>query len=260
MFLLKCQVLSNEQLLPRTYLMWLEAPQVASSVRPGQFAMLRCHDDLVRVLRRPLSIHAVDGDRVAFLYRAIGAGTRWLANRRRGDEIDMLGPLGNGFSITGRSRRLLLLAGGIGLAPLKFLAESAASQGHQVVLLVGTRNTAEQYPIDLLPSHGHVVKITEDGSAGKKGLVTDFISEFAPEVDQAFACGPEGMYRELMRVRGSMQSVPVQVSLEVRMGCGIGACLSCTIRTNSGLKHVCKDGPVFDLDDIDWGAAPVCRI
>ncbi len=247
--------------MPATYLMWLEAPEIASSVRPGQFAMVRCDAGIVRVLRRPLTIHQVEGDRVAFLYRVTGDGTGWLAERGRGDNLDVLGPLGNGFTIDEQASRALLVAGGIGLAPLRFLADCLVSEGREVTLLLGSRTASHLYPRELLPGGLKLVTATEDGSVGEEGLVTPLVGRYGRQAGQVFACGPEAMYRALAQDRNSLPpGLHIQVSLEVRMGCGVGACLSCTIKTKAGNKHVCKDGPVFDLDEVVWGETPVCAL
>ncbi|MBI2957565.1 MAG: dihydroorotate dehydrogenase electron transfer subunit [Chloroflexi bacterium] len=254
-------VLSNSEILPSMYLLWLDAPGIASSARPGQFAMIRCDDGAKRLLRRPMTVHTVEGSRIAFFYRAVGEGTRWLSRRRQGDTLGVLGPLGNGFNIGQKSRHLLLVAGGMGLAPLRFLAETAIEEGRCVTLLAGAKTASALYPADLLPDKASYVPATEDGSLGETGLVTDLVPRHAAGVGQAFACGPEAMYRTLARERASRPpGLKVQLSLEVRMGCGVGACLSCTIETRSGPRHVCTDGPVFDLDEVKWGSAPVCAL
>lgn len=256
-----CHIHSNKEIIPSTHLLWAQAPELAATARPGQFAMLRCCDDLERMLRRPLTVHQVDGENVAFLYRVVGDGTTWLSARREGQHVDILGPLGNGFKVDDQSRRLLLVAGGMGFAPLRFLADRAVSDGRDVTLLLGAKTASELYPANLMPQGIKVVAVTEDGSAGEKGLVTRFLGPCAGNADQVFACGPEPMYRSLLRDRSAWpKHLRAQVSLEVRMGCGVGACLSCTIKTKSGPRHACKDGPVFDLDDVLWGETPVCAL
>ena len=261
MKLCSCSVLSNRELLASTYLLWLEAPEIAASALPGQFAMLRCGNDLQRMLRRPLTVHHVEGSRIAFLYRVAGAGTEWLSQRQAGDVVDLLWPLGNGFSVDPGSHRLLLVAGGLGIAPLMFLADRAIAQGHEVTFLVGAKTASAIYPNSLLPPGARLIPVTEDGSVGEKGLITELLPRYAAGADQVFACGPEGMYRAMASARkGLPDNCKMQVSLEVRMGCGVGVCLSCTVKTRGGLKHVCKDGPVFDLDEIVWGETLVCMI
>ncbi len=222
---------------------------------PGQFVMVRCGEDAV--LRRPLSLHRVTPDdsprEIALLYSVQGEGTKWLSLRQRGEKIDLLGPLGNSFTIPPKSRRLLLVAGGIGVAPLVFLAQRALSRGHSVTLCLGAPAAAQLYPASLLPPGVKLVTATDDGSAGKKGTVVDLLEEYLEKADALYACGPVPMYESLLRRIGHKASgIPVQVSLEVRMGCGVGACYSCTIRTKQGLKQVCKDGPVFSLEEVLW--------
>lgn len=259
--ILSCAVLSNELLYQQTYLLWLNAPALALAASPGQFCMLRCDSGLKRLLRRPLSIHQVEGGRVAFLYRLMGQGTQWLADRKKGEEVDMLGPLGNGFAVEPQTKRLLLVAGGIGFAPLRFLAEKALAEGREVTLLLGAKTASHLYPRQLLPKGARLMVATEDGSEGSKGLVTPLAIKYGGQADRAFACGPEPMYRALVGERTALpRGLRVQVSLEVRLGCGIGACLSCSIKTRGGQRHVCKDGPVFDMDEVVWGETPVCAL
>ena len=243
-------VLSNTEVMPGVYLLWLEASQIAGFARPGQFLMVRCgkgHDPL---LRRPLSIHRLAGEKLALLFAVVGRGTQWLSQRREGDAIDIVGPLGNGFTISQRARNLLLVAGGIGIAPLVALAEEAIAASHRVTLLLGGETSTQIYPTSLLPPQVKLVTSTIDGSSGRKGMVTELLPDFTNLADQIFACGPLPMYQTL----GAMSHTrkPIQVSLEARMGCGLGACFGCAIRTKRGIKLVCRDGPIFELRDVIW--------
>jgi len=240
---------SGDRVLLNLHLIRLRCPEIAREARPGQFVMVRCGNDCV--LPRPFSIHKVDDDELDLFYAVLegGKGTSWLSKRTEGENVDIFGPLGNGFLVYPDSRNLLLVAGGVGIAPLYFLAQEALKQGYSVTLLHGASTAANLYPGHLLPAGLEPIPVTEDGTAGKRGMVTDLLPDFAPRADQVFACGPAAMYDE-MRKQQSLKSKPVQVSLEVRMGCGLGACYGCSIRTMSGLKQVCKDGPVFALDDL----------
>jgi dihydroorotate dehydrogenase electron transfer subunit len=281
-----CIITSNVEVMPGIHLMWIEAPDIASLVLPGQFITVRCGDF---TLRRPLSIHQAspltgedsgEGE-IALLFNVTGKGTLWLSQRQTGEKIDILGPLGKGFGIpltkSGQSKRLLLVAGGIGIAPLVFLMQCASSQ-HQVTLIHGASTAAQLYPfssagkqrskLSPLPKGVQFIPVTEDGSTGKKGMATDILPDFLNWADQLYACGPVDMYKAMAltlnpstltgeeKGEGEQQSSlklrKCQVSLEVRMGCGFGACYSCTINTKKGLKQVCRDGPVFELDDIIW--------
>jgi len=238
-----------DEVMPSIHLMWLESPQIAATAQPGQFVMVHCGKE--RLLRRPLSVHQLaDRAKLALLFTKVGKGTAWLSQCRVGDDIDILGPLGNGFSIHPNSHNLLLVAGGMGIAPLFFLAEEASKEGYSITVLIGIR-TAMVYLKRLSAIKGKFIITTEDGTDGQQGIVTNLIPNYVDRVDQIFACGPVGMYRAMAQMP-ELRNKPVQISLEVRMGCGRGVCYGCTVKTKSGLKQVCTDGPVFDLDDILW--------
>jgi dihydroorotate dehydrogenase electron transfer subunit len=261
-----CSVTSNAEVAPGVHLMRIEAPHIAAGAQPGQFITVRCED---LTLRRPFSIHqsspstgeASGEGEIAILFRVAGKGTFWLSQRREGEKIDILGPLGKGFAIGPRSRNLLLVAGGIGIAPLVFLMQQASSR-HRITLIHGASTAAQLYPdsSQLAAASHHKLRyipVTEDGSMGRKGMATDILSDFLDWADRICACGPVGMYKTMaetpLRTKtNNLKLKRCQVSLEVRMGCGFGACYGCTINTKKGLKHVCRDGPVFELDDIIW--------
>jgi len=260
--------------------MWIEAPDIAIMAQPGQFITVRCGDF---TLRRPFSVHQVGSNnviaseakqsQVAILFKVTGKGTVWLSQRQPGEKIDILGPLGKGFTIAPKSKRLLLVAGGIGIAPLIFLMQQALSQ-HQITLIHGASTAAQLYPSPMpkigssspgkkrsnlspLPKGVQFIPVTEDGSMGQKGKATDILPDSLDWADQVYACGPVGMYKAMTQMslgakRSKLKLKKCQVSLEVRMGCGFGACYGCTINTKTGLRHVCRDGPVFELDDIIW--------
>ncbi len=273
---IQAAVLSNDKLLSYPgatyYLMRIQAPEIAPECKPGQFLMLKCGKDTL--LRRPISVHSViESTYLELLYAlpdkidntdypvrsgheteirtAKGMGTRWLSGLKKGTGLDLIGPSGNGFTIDSNANKLLLIAGGIGIAPLRFLAESALSQGKEVTLLLGARTESGIIPDNLLPSGINAVLSTEDGSIGKKGKIIEIVPEFIDRADQVFACGPKAMYQALDEQIGPLGK-NVQVSLEVRMGCGTGVCYSCSIRTKQGMKRVCKEGPVFNIKDIIW--------
>ncbi len=242
-------VIANSEVMSGPRLIWLESPQIATTARPGQFVMVRCGEDTY--LRRPLSVHQVDGGEIALLFSIVGRGTQWLSERKAGDTIDIFGPLGNGYTIYPDSKNLLLVAGGIGIAPLRFLADVANKQSKNITLLMGAQQAVQHLSTELLP---HPMKLdisTDDGSLGNKGPATLSILHHVNWADQVFACGPLAMYKTMAQMP-ELKDKPVQVSLEIMMGCGVGVCYGCTIKTRSGLKQVCKDGPVFDLEDITW--------
>ena len=264
MEIIQAPVISNVSFFPKTAvavekkmtdirLMWLECPTIAREARPGQFVMVRCGD---LTLPRPLSIHQVKHDGIALFFAVLrdGKGTKWLSERRADDKVQVFGPLGNGFTVDLRSKTLLLVAGGMGIAPLSLLANDAASRHLKVTLLLGAHTGNLVYPRHLLPGGIAVIVATDDGSNGHRGMVTSLIAEHAGDADQLFACGPLPMYHSMAAGRRSLgiDEKPVQISIESMMGCGHGVCYGCTIKTKNGLKQVCKDGPVFELNDVLW--------
>jgi dihydroorotate dehydrogenase electron transfer subunit len=211
--------------------------------------MVNCGEECL--LPRPFSIHRVnDEDDIALFYAVLenGSGTGWLSQRKAGDSVRLLGSLGNGFSIHPTSNKLLLVAGGNGIAPLYFLAQEVLKGKYSVTLLYGTADK-KRYSV---PPEIKLVSASEDGTVGHRGKVTDLLTEYIDRADQVFACGPTEMYRSIAAQNQLLKGKPVQISLEVRMGCGLGVCYACTVKTKNGLKQVCKDGPVFDLGDILW--------
>jgi len=251
-----CSVASNVEVMPGVHLMWIEAPDIAGSALPGQFITVRCGDF---TLRRPFSVHQVSSQGIAILFKVTGKGTLWLSQRRKHNRIDILGPLGNGFSIDPSAKNLLLVAGGIGIAPLAFLMQYASSR-HHINFIHGAITAAQLYieryqPPAMNSENVQIILVTEDGSTGKKGMATDVMFDFLDEADRVYACGPLEMYKTMAEMRAGQSALKLrkcQVSLEVRMGCGFGACYSCTINTRKGLKQVCTDGPVFELENIIW--------
>ena len=244
-------VISNDPVLPGACLLWLRAPEIASIARPGQFVMLKCAGGAF--LRRPLSIHRVSSDKtcLAFLFAAVGKGTAWLAELKPGDRLNLLGPLGNGFQIESKLKVAVLVAGGLGIAPLSFLADELMAQGTRVSFLYGAATTALLCPNRLLPKVTEWALVTEDGSCGQRGFVTTYLPGYLTGNAALFGCGPTPMYRALARL-DELQGKAMQVSLEIRMACGLGVCYGCTVNTRQGLRQVCHHGPVFKMDDIVW--------
>ncbi|MCU0607052.1 MAG: dihydroorotate dehydrogenase electron transfer subunit [Candidatus Edwardsbacteria bacterium] len=241
-------VVSNRMIRPDVGRVWFRSRALARQARPGQFLHLRVPDANAAILRRPFSIHDVVGDRIAILYRVVGDGTRALSALSAGAPVDVIGPLGIPFRVM-PSRPPLVVAGGIGIAPLQFLLRRMTARGLHPRLLYGCLTRSA-----LLP-HLAVTRAvtTDDGSCGGRGLVT---AALAREIGRrpgaaVYACGPWPMLREtarLCRERG----VPCQVSLEARMACGVGACQGCAVKGTAGYLTACHDGPVFDARTIDW--------
>jgi dihydroorotate dehydrogenase electron transfer subunit len=253
----KAPIVSIIEAVPETYLLWLEAPEIAAEARPGQFVMVACGGDTF--LPRPFSIHRVDGGRLALLFKVVGQGTRWLSQCKKGGRLDIFGPLGNGFTVFPESNNLLLVGGGMGIAPLCFLADYAAGEGKKVTVIQGARSAACLLPVacpqklydkGVLPVSFQCLNATEDGSEGFKGLATQLVPHYLKGIDQVFACGPAAMYRTMARMPELKGIKNIQLSLEIMMGCGTGVCYGCTIKTKKGLKQVCKDGPVFEMGEL----------
>jgi dihydroorotate dehydrogenase electron transfer subunit len=269
------EVVENERLYGDTWVMWLRAPELAQGAYPGQFVMLRCSDDAQYALHegaqppqsvdydpllpRPMSYHRVrvgtEGQEWSILYDVVGRGTAWLSHRQPGDRIYAWGPLGVGYKVGRGSKNLLLVGGGIGIAPLVWLADIAVEQGRNVTLVIGARSAEHVFPAKLLPQEAEVIVTTDDGSAGRKGFATEPFAELLEWCDQAFACGPTPMFRAMADVaRRSKVRRSVQALLEERMGCGTGICYGCAVqvrvRGGRAMKLVCKDGPRFEIRDV----------
>jgi dihydroorotate dehydrogenase electron transfer subunit len=236
------------------YRLRLEAPAIASSVRPGQFVHLRLPELEAHMLRRPLSVFDADPQNgtVDLLFQVIGEGTRHLSTLEPGTRIDAIGPLGSGWNPPQDLGNVLLVAGGVGLAPLNMLARNLCTRS-EVFLVVGAQ-TGERL---VLPSfkdwHLTVAQTTDDGSVGSRGFVTDLARGLLEKTRFGYiaTCGPEPMQRIVASLAREF-GVPCEVSLERRMACGIGACLSCVVQTTGGQKRACIDGPVFDAGEVVW--------
>ncbi|PLX40587.1 MAG: dihydroorotate dehydrogenase electron transfer subunit [Deltaproteobacteria bacterium] len=228
----------------------------AQNATPGQFVMVRVRDGIAPLLRRPFSIHMVEGDEVELLYREVGEGTGIMTGLKVGDRIDVLQPLGRGFGRGGKVP--LLIGGGIGVAPLLYLAHSFLAAGKSPKLLLGGRTERDilchdQFSCLAVPTR----YATEDGSLGDTGLVTALLKD---ELDSAedlgglsvHACGPIPMLSAVARLAEGA-GVACEVSLEAHMACGLGACLGCVVKArDGGYVRVCADGPVFDSKKILW--------
>ncbi len=250
-FLGTATVLSNDSIMPGVFQLRLQCPEIAGMAKPGQFVMLKCGTE--NLLRRPISISdaSAPSGQIGLMIANIGKGTEWLSRREPDEELDILGPLGNGFTIDETAEKLLLIGGGMGIAPLNFLARKATALGKTVTLVLGARTGELLCPSSHLPQVDECVFCTEDASVGIKGRVTDCPDVHIAEAQQVFACGPLPMYRALAKDK-RFEGKPMQISLEVRMACGIGLCYGCTVKTKQGLRQVCENGPVFQMGNILW--------
>jgi len=254
----RVRVLANHRIAQGVGLMVLAAPRCAASVLPGQFVHLRVSSGTDVLLRRPFSIHRAYDDRVEILYQILGAGTLRMAEKPVGDEtMDLVGPLGHGWSAPEGLAHVLLVAGGLGAAPLGMLAERLAERGVAVTVAQGAPTVTRLVARELFERVARRVEVaTDDGSAGERGFVTGPVERLldSERFDVVYTCGPEAMQRAIARLALS-KGVSCQVSLERLMACGVGACLSCTVSTTQGLKRACVDGPVFNAEEVVWNAS-----
>ena len=221
---------------------------------PGQFAQLQIVGSNHVFLRRPISIHYVDrtNNEVWFLVQTIGNGTRQLAKMQAGDMLNVILPLGNGFTMpTGPSARVLLVGGGVGVAPLLYLGAVMKEKGLEPTFLLGARSAGDLLQLENFQALGRVFVTTEDGSEGEKGFVTQHSLLQKEKFDQISVCGPKPMMVAVARYAKSVDT-PCEVSLENMMACGLGACLCCVEDTEMGNVCVCKEGPVFDIKKLKW--------
>lgn len=241
------KILSNEEIAEKIFRLILDAPELAKISRAGQFVQVKISDEFT--LRRPLGIASTAGGKVKIFYRAVGRGTEKLSARQAGESLNILGALGNGFSTY--DGKILLVGGGMGLAPLLCAAEQFSAD----VLIGGrTRNEVTFWQEEFRPHVGKIFITTDDGSYAKKGFVIDLLPEVlsAENYSAILTCGPEIMMRGVAKFAFE-KNIPCEVSFEKRMACGLGACLSCSIDTADGRKKVCKDGPIFDARKVFGG-------
>jgi dihydroorotate dehydrogenase electron transfer subunit len=253
MRLFTATVADNETIMPATNVLSLQAPEAARSAAPGQFLHIHCGESTAPLLRRPMSVYRTERDVIQLMIRDVGEGSAWLVRRKPGDELDCLGPLGNGFRLLPRMRNLLMVGGGYGVAPLVGLAERGLARGASVTLAVGAATSAHVFPTDRLPAEVEYLVATDDGSAGHAGYVTDLVPDRLAWADAVYACGPLAMMAALARIiRVAAPDKPTQVAMEERMGCAMGVCLGCVIETTRGPLRVCTEGPVFDIRGVVW--------
>ncbi len=268
------EVLSNKKLSDQYYVMELRSPELTDEVKPGQFLMLRVRGGYEPFLRRPFSFYGIkfskDQRTFEILYKVVGLGTKLMTDVKEGEKIDVIAPLGNGFSLPSDIRTAVMVAGGIGLAPLLFLAEGVHKiriDKVEAIFLYGGQGKADMIDIDRIKDTSSEIKIcTEDGSLGSKMLVTELLERYLEEKTIGkhdrrstgiFSCGPKAMLKAVSSI-AKKYDIPCQVSLESFMACGFGACLGCVVKVLQGesgdiaYERVCKEGPVFDSERIVW--------
>ncbi|MFA6357465.1 MAG: dihydroorotate dehydrogenase electron transfer subunit [Candidatus Omnitrophota bacterium] len=252
----KAKIISNKKLSGHYWHLEFVSGEIAKSALPGQFVDLRVINGFEPLLRRPISIHGVSGDKVKIIYEVLGKGTQILSTKKGGQALDVIGPLGNGFAykptLKSGGAKNILIAGGIGVAPLVFLAEKIKTV--KPLILIGARTKGQILCTQEFKALGCKVELaTDDGSAGLKGRVTDLLKNVLEQVkpSRLFSCGPHPMLKTVSQI-ALENKIKAQLSLEEHMACGIGACLGCVVLTKSGYQRVCKDGPVFSNEELIW--------
>ena len=241
-------------------LLVIESAAVARGAKPGQFVMVKVSDTPYPLLRRPLSLHDAGPSRIEFFFKEAGSGTAILARKRPGDTIDLLGPLGKGYSLSRglRGKTTWLVGGGRGIAPLYFLGRKLRAAGARVTVFYGGRTQTDIPLGDRFGAAGlTVLCATDDGSVGFNGFVTGLLERELERArpDRLFVCGPDPMMKSVAAA-ASAKGIPAEYSLEAVMGCGIGACWGCVHRirdgNGEGWVKICEEGPVFPGDRIVW--------
>lgn len=254
-YILDFTVVENVKLHSNYVLLKMTNESALPPMLPGQFAEIRVDGSTTTFLRRPISINYVDKEKneVWFLIQLIGDGTRQLAKVNKGDKVNVVLPLGKGFTLptSGVQQKSLLIGGGVGTAPLLYLGEQLIKNGHQPVFLLGARSAQNLLQLEDFQKLGPVYTTTEDGSHGEKGYVTQHSILCKEKFDMIYTCGPKPMMVSVAKFAKENQ-IECEVSLENKMACGVGACLCCVENTNEGHLCVCKEGPVFNIKQLLW--------
>lgn len=233
----KWDIVSNERIAEKIYRMVLRGS--TEGILPGQFVEVAIPG---YYLRRPLSVSDIEGDLLTLIYKTVGEGTVRMAQMQSGETLDILTGLGNCYDLTKASKQVLLIGGGVGVPPLIYAAKKLREAGKNVRVVIGFNTKSEVFGEECFSALGCEVSVcTMNGSYGIKGVVTDLLHQ---PTQFYYACGPLPMLKALVRTIGTNG----QISMEERMGCGVGICMGCTIETKEGFKRVCKEGPVFNAE------------
>lgn len=247
-------VQATEQLSDRHWLMRLRSSSALPEMHPGQFVQVHIDDSPSTYLRRPISVNMVDYERneILLLVAAIGEGTRHLVRKKPGEKVNCLLPLGNSFTMPrSTNERVLLVGGGVGIAPMLFLGKRLVEMGVRPSILLGARTADELLEKDMFSELGDLYLTTEDGSEGEKGYVTNHSILKEKQFDRIATCGPKPMMMSVARY-AKQNDIACEVSLENDMACGLGACLCCVEDTTDGHICVCTEGPVLNIKKLLW--------
>lgn len=256
-YMLDLRVTENVRPHMQYCLLKLTSDEQLPDMLPGQFVEVRVDHSASTFLRRPISINFVDWEKneLWLLIQLVGDGTRQLAESRVGDLINVVLPLGNGFTLPAEeipSKRLLLVGGGVGTAPMLYLGACLKAKGYGPIFLLGARSAGDLQQLSDFQRIGAVYATTEDGSYGEKGYVTNHSILNQLDFDQIYTCGPKPMMMAVAKFAHAKQ-IACEVSLENRMACGLGACLCCVEKDKTGHNVcVCKEGPVFNIEQLSW--------
>lgn len=236
-------IISNERIAKSVYKMILSG-NASEITRAGQFVNIKLDGFY---LRRPISVCDCSDDTLTIIYKAVGKGTEYMATLKSGQTLDILLPLGNGYSLDNGAKMPLILGGGVGVPPMYNLAKRLIHGGASVTAVLGFNTADEVFYADEFAALGaNVIVTTADGSVGEKGFVTDVMDKI--DYDYLYCCGPEPMLKAVY----NKSQTSGQFSFEERMGCGFGACMGCSCKTKYGNKRICKDGPVLTKEEIIW--------
>ncbi len=252
-YILDLKVKQVERIHQRYVLIILTHENTLPEMLPGQFVEVRVDGSPSTFLRRPISINFVDreNNELWLLVATVGDGTKQLAKLKFGDVLNCVLPLGNGFTPAKQGEKVLLVGGGVGVAPLLYMGAEMKRQGFEPTFLLGARTADDLLMLPVFNMYGRVYVTTEDGSMGEKGFVTNHSILNQERFDRISTCGPTPMMKAVARY-ARQNNVDCEVSLENLMACGLGACLCCVEKTTEGNLCVCKDGPVFNIKKLLW--------
>lgn len=246
------KVVSNKKICPQFYLLKIDVKSIFKKVEPGQFVHIRVSDGLEPFFRRPFSVYRAQ-KYVEIFYEAVGPGTKILASKKKGDSLDILGPLGKPFNLPPKGiKQVVMIGGGIGVAPFLILSDTLRNKGYELILLYGGRTKGHVYPMrEFKENKVKVFVSTDDGSVGAKGRVSELFSKIKadPQTTFLYTCGPKPMMASVQRF-ALEHHLQGQACCEEVMACALGACLGCSIETKSGYKTCCYEGPVFELGEV----------
>ncbi|MBF0479315.1 MAG: dihydroorotate dehydrogenase electron transfer subunit [Candidatus Omnitrophica bacterium] len=248
------KIISNKKITDKLYHLVLEHGKLAAQVKPGQFVEVRIQESLEPFFRRPFSVFRSQ-KAVEIFYEVRGKGTGILSSQVKGAMLDVMGPLGTAFTLPAKKiKQVVMIGGGIGVAPFMALSDALKNRGHDLLLLYGGRSKEFTFNMAEFKKNGCKVFIsTDDGSVGVKGRVSELFDkiEINPDTTMLYTCGPRPMMASVQKF-AQEHGLKGQCSCEEVMACGVGVCLGCVVKTTAGYKTVCHDGPVFDLHEIVW--------